>query len=50
MAAATMMDFLETGTIRNSVNFPTTILAPQKNSSGADCALLIITNLEHLAR
>ena len=35
MAAATMMDFLETGTIRNSVNFPTTILAPQKNSSGA---------------
>jgi D-3-phosphoglycerate dehydrogenase len=35
MAATTMMDFLETGTIRNSVNFPTTILAPQKNSSGA---------------
>jgi len=35
MAAQTMMDFLETGTIRNSVNFPTTILAPQKNSSGA---------------
>jgi len=35
MAAETMMDFLETGTIRNSVNFPTTILAPQKNSSGA---------------
>ena len=35
MAATTMMDFLETGTIRNSVNFHTTILAPQKNSSGA---------------
>ena len=35
MAAKTMMEFLETGTIRNSVNFPTTILAPQKNSSGA---------------
>jgi D-3-phosphoglycerate dehydrogenase len=35
MAATTMMDYLETGTIRNSVNFPTTILAPQKNSSGA---------------
>ena len=25
------MDFLETGTIRNSVNFPTTILAPHQN-------------------
>ena len=35
MAADTMMDFLETGTIRNSVNFPTTILPPHKNSSGA---------------
>ena len=35
MAASTMMDFLETGTIRNSVNFPTTILTPQKNASGA---------------
>jgi len=35
MAAETMMDFLETGTIRNSVNFPTTILPPHKNSSGA---------------
>lgn len=35
MAAETLMDFLETGTIRNSVNFPTTILAPHVNSSGA---------------
>ena len=35
MAAETLMDFLETGTIRNSVNFPTTILPPHKNSSGA---------------
>jgi len=35
MAAETLMDFLETGTIRNSVNFPTTILAPHQNSSGA---------------
>ena len=35
MAAETMMEFLQTGTIRNSVNFPTTILAPQKLSSGA---------------
>jgi D-3-phosphoglycerate dehydrogenase len=34
MAAETMMEFLQTGTIRNSVNFPTTILAPQKLSSG----------------
>ena len=48
MAADTMMDFLETGTIRNSVNFPTTILPPHKNSSGA--RLCIVNKNESGAR
>ena len=44
MAANQLKAFLEHGNIRNSVNFPTTILAPQKNSSGA--RLCIVTRNE----
>eukprot|EP00958_Prasinococcus_capsulatus_P001487 scaffold137_cov398-Prasinococcus_capsulatus_cf.AAC.9 len=40
MAAETIMDFLESGTIRNSVNFPTTILEPKANAD--ECRLCIV--------
>lgn len=40
MAADTIMDFLESGTIRNSVNFPTTILEPKANAD--ECRLCIV--------
>ena len=44
MAADTMMDFLETGTIRNSVNFPTTILPPHRTPPVPVSASSIRTN------
>ena len=35
MAAEQMIDFLENGTVRNSVNFPTTVLDARKHNVGA---------------
>ena len=37
MAADTITDFLETGTIKNSVNFPTTILKKRKPETSRIC-------------
>merc|ERR1712205_228140 len=37
MAADTVMNFLETGSIRNSVNFPTAILPPKDGSTFRLC-------------
>jgi len=40
MAADQLIDFLETGSIRNSVNFPDAVLEPKRDSAGSRLAIV----------